>query len=300
MKVRTDPVCPLCHREAPVQYRFERYQVAFCSACDLAFNVYPPGHSLMHLFADQYVDSITAGSLLQKYVARRRFGTISELPPGTLLEVGCGVGYFLRAASARFRVVGLDNSTSVLEKARQLAPAAATLCTENLPEQRFDLICGFHVFEHLTDPVAFAEAVRERLTSGGHFYIRIPNRSSALARIQGERFYLEGHCSHFSPRSLRKALELAGFSQIRLWTDSFAGRWLATLAAPLISAGSRAIQPINQAYAEGKRTHGSRFKRAALAAFHFSELVADVAFRPILASMSRRGRGDELVAIAKP
>ena len=300
MKLRTEPDCPLCTRQAPLLHSFPDYSVAFCSDCDLAFNFYAADHSLMHLFADQYVDAITAGSLLQKYMARRRFNTLKSLPAGRLLEVGCGVGYFLRAASSKFSVIGIDNSDSVVRKAREIAPQASVLCTESLPEGSFDVICGFHVFEHLTDPVGFAAVVREKLTADGHFYIRIPNRSSSWGRVQGEKFYLEGHCSHFSSASLRKALELAGFRHIDIRTDSFAGRWLTTLAAPLIDAGSRAVQPINRACEQGRRdSTGLRLKRAALGTFQFSQLASDIVFRPVLSALSRRGRGEELIAIAR-
>jgi SAM-dependent methyltransferase len=300
MKLRVEPICPLCRQQAQRLHQFRQYSVALCSGCDFAFNYYAADHSLLHLFADQYVDSVTSSGLLQKYVARRRFHTIESFPAGSLLEVGCGVGYFLRAASSKFDVVGLDNSESVVAKAREIAPRATVLCTESLPERRFDLICGFHVFEHITDPVAFAADVRGKLAPGGLFYIRIPNRDSPWSRMQGEKFFLEGHCSHFSPRSLRKALELAGFNHIDIATDSFAGRWLASLASPIIAAGSRAVRPVNRAYETSRRkTVGLRIKRAMLGTFQFSQLASDVVFRPLLAAMSRRGNGEELIALAR-
>jgi SAM-dependent methyltransferase len=265
----------------------------------LAFNVYSVGHSVAHLFADQYVDSVTAGGLLQKYVAHRRFQSIRSLPRGKLLEVGCGVGYFLRAAAERFSTVGLDNSPAVIEEARKITTTSSLQCTEDLPEGPFDVICGFHVFEHLTDPVQFANAVRKRLNRDGYFYIRVPNRDSTWARLQGTKFFLEGHCSHFSPTSLRRCLELAGFQQINLWTDSFAGRWLATLASPLLALGSRVVQPVNRSYDGQRRSAAISAKLGALTVFHLAQLLADVVSRPALALLNRRGRGEELVAIAK-
>lgn len=299
MELRTESNCPLCHRLCPVLHELRGYSVAFCANCDLAFNFYTPEFSVSHLFAHQYVDSVTAGGLLQSYVARRRCRSLRPLPSGKLLEVGCGVGYFLKVASRRYSTVGLDNSQAVIDAARKVATQSAFHCTEELPAGPFDVICGFHVFEHITDPVQFAQAIRQRLAPGGYLYLRVPNRESSWARVQGSRFFLEAHCSHFSPKSLRMCLEQAGFEDVKLWTDSFAGRWLATLLGPLLSIGSRAMQPVNRSYVDGGRSAALIAKRGALAAFHLAQLTCDVLGRPVLALLSRLGRGEELVVIAR-
>ena len=296
MTLRTDSTCLLCGAQGTSLYRFPTFGVSLCEPCDHAFNVYPEVREMTHLFAGQYVDSISAGGLLQRYIAWRRFRTVPR-EARTLLELGCGVGYFLEVASKSLEVTGLDNSIPVLEKAKELAPKAQLV--QDLPEQCFDVICGFHMFEHVPNPIEYASMLKGHLNSGGLLYLRVPNRVSALADRQGRAFYLEGHCSHFSAASLATVLRRAGFKDIRMGSDRIPGLWLEHFLAPLISAGSRAVAPVNQAYGQNRKTLGLFVKHAILATFHHVECLSDIALAPFLRGMIRRGRGEELVVTAR-
>jgi SAM-dependent methyltransferase len=218
-----------------------------------------------------------------------------------MLEVGCGMGYFLDVATRHFSVTGLDNSAAVVEVARVNAPGAAMLLGETLPEGLFDMICGFHVFEHLTDPVDFVRNCRARLRPGGILYLRLPNRESSWARVRGKDFYLKGHCSHFSPASLDRCLKLGGFKQTDISTDSFGGRWFASFTRPIWSLGSAAARPINKsAYGGHGRRKNSlvRLKQTVLSCMHAGELTTDFIMRPVWHFIAARGRGEELVVLA--
>jgi SAM-dependent methyltransferase len=92
--------------------------------------------------------------------ALRRVG----LRPGQLvLDIGCGVGAFLRLVSERGgRPFGLDASEALLEVARERLPDANLRVGDMgaLPyeDATFDLVCGFNSFFFANDIVA---AVRE-------------------------------------------------------------------------------------------------------------------------------------------
>jgi SAM-dependent methyltransferase len=91
--------------------------------------------------------------------ALRRVG----LEPGQLvLDIGCGVGAFLRLVVARARAFGLDASEALLDVARQRLPDADLRVgdMEALPydDDTFDLVCGFNAFFFADDIVA---ALRE-------------------------------------------------------------------------------------------------------------------------------------------
>jgi SAM-dependent methyltransferase len=92
--------------------------------------------------------------------ALRRVG----LEPGQLvLDVGCGVGAFLRLVADRgARAFGLDASEALLDVARTRLPDADLRVgeMESLPydDDAFDLVCGFNSFFFADDIVA---AVRE-------------------------------------------------------------------------------------------------------------------------------------------
>src|SRR5829696_1166856 len=92
--------------------------------------------------------------------ALRRVG----LEPGwSVLDIGCGVGAFLRAVVARgAHAFGVDASPSLLDVARGRVPDAELRVgdMESLPydDDTFDLVCGFNSFFFAGDMVG---AVRE-------------------------------------------------------------------------------------------------------------------------------------------
>jgi SAM-dependent methyltransferase len=83
-----------------------------------------------------------------------------ELQPGQLvLDIGCGVGAFLRMVSARgSRAFGLDASAALLDLARRRVPDADLRVgdMEELPyeDNSFDLVTGFNSFFFADDIVA--------------------------------------------------------------------------------------------------------------------------------------------------
>lgn len=87
-----------------------------------------------------------------------------DLRPGQLvLDIGCGVGAFLRLVVDRgARAYGIDASEALLDVARQRLPEADLRVAdmEALPydDDTFDLVCGFNSFFFATDIVA---ALRE-------------------------------------------------------------------------------------------------------------------------------------------
>jgi SAM-dependent methyltransferase len=87
-----------------------------------------------------------------------------DLRPGQLvLDLGCGVGAFLRLVAERgARPFGLDASEALLDVARERVPDADLRVgeMEALPyaDDTFDLVCGFNSFFFANDIVA---AVRE-------------------------------------------------------------------------------------------------------------------------------------------
>jgi SAM-dependent methyltransferase len=86
------------------------------------------------------------------------------LEPGQLvLDIGCGVGAFLRLVAARgARAFGLDASAALLDVARRRVAGADLRVgdMEALPydDDAFDVVCGFNVFFFSNDIVS---AVRE-------------------------------------------------------------------------------------------------------------------------------------------
>ena len=98
-----------------------------------------------------------------------------------LLDIGCGLGSFLRRATERFpnwSLYGSDIELSAVEATQQLVPAATIVrasATESpFPSGSFDVVTAWDVIEHVPDRDAVAASVSQMLTPGGLFLFVVP------------------------------------------------------------------------------------------------------------------------------
>jgi SAM-dependent methyltransferase len=144
-------------------------------------------------------------------------------PGGTLLDVGCGRGYFLKTAQVHgFNVQGIDISKSALEYSRKHFGVNAddsTLDDLASTSACFDVITLWHVLEHLFDPVKCLLLVRSLLKDEGICIMEVPNLNSL--KFQTARHKWKGgnhpmyHRTFFTASTLRRALLKTGFRGVQ-------------------------------------------------------------------------------------
>lgn len=81
---------------------------------------------------------------------------------------------------------------------------------------KYDLITAFHVVEHLQDPITTLQDLSHCLQKNGKMVIEVPNANDALLTIYNnqafkEFTYCSGHLFLYSPHTLKKLGEKAGF-----------------------------------------------------------------------------------------
>jgi 2-polyprenyl-3-methyl-5-hydroxy-6-metoxy-1,4-benzoquinol methylase len=152
-----------------------------------------------------------------------RYGTTGiECAPfggGRLLEVGCGVGSFLRTLSdLGWKATGIDISPIAVEKARINVPAA-TIHIGTLEETpldgHYDLIVMCHVLEHLDNPAKCLERCFELLAPSGVLLVCIPNLGSLESNLFSRRWIgldVPRHLVHFREPVMRNLLERCGYA----------------------------------------------------------------------------------------
>jgi ubiquinone/menaquinone biosynthesis C-methylase UbiE len=96
-----------------------------------------------------YADPDQRGSFLAEL--ERLEAALHELPPAHTLDVACGTGYLTRHLPGE--VVGLDQSTAMLEIAREQAPKASYVTGDAyslpFPDGSFDRLFTGHFYGHL-------------------------------------------------------------------------------------------------------------------------------------------------------
>ena len=204
------------------------FQVVRCERCGLCFTnprpdpasigqFYPPGYG-PHRRRSR-VRRPRLGAWARRFLSMdpERHG-----PPwhgqGRLLDVGCGSGSFLYRMHRRgWSTVGLDISPQAVAHVRdslQLPALLGSLPHPSIQPESFDVLTIWQCLEHVHQPLAMLREARRALAPGGRLYVTVPNIDSAAFRWFGPDWFgldLPRHLVHFSPVTLRRMLEVAGF-----------------------------------------------------------------------------------------
>jgi SAM-dependent methyltransferase len=178
----------------------------------------------------QCIQSAGESDLARRW-ARHRNTVLNLKAQGTILDIGCGTGAFLRTLrGGAWRLHGLEISKHEAAIARTSAGADVfvgdPLDAPFAPES-FDVITCFHLLEHVYQPLELLKRVRTWLKPGGFLYVILPNIDSWEARIFRTYWYgleLPRHLFHFSPSSLKRAVNSVQMRTVKLHTlseDSF-------------------------------------------------------------------------------
>ena len=225
----TEPVlCCLCRVPGEPVMTVEPFGVVRCPICDLAF-VSPrlSAAALQRMYDDPgYFEDTVYGDpagrspamvLQRTWTGGRLAGLMARRPPpGRLLEVGAGYGYFLAAArDAGYEVSGVELSRIGTARARDRHGLDVFLGQlDSAPaDEPADVICFWDTLEHVPDPLEFLHQVRLRLAGDGVFAFSVPSFASPPARLLGPRWWTlkpEQHIWLFTPTTLRLLAARAG------------------------------------------------------------------------------------------
>lgn len=261
--------CILCKtpdRFRPL-YRKDGYAIDTCVVCGLTqLNPAPSPEVLDALYGAQYFLAGGGRAGYGDYAGQRGEydATFREearrlaryVPSGKVLDVGCGFGYFVRAAlDAGYDAYGVDVSAEAVAAADRLAPDRVFRGTAadapRVKDMAFDAIFVSHLIEHVVKPVPFVSDLRERLRPGGHLVVITPNIGSRLARLSGPRwvsFKLPEHVAYYDPDTIALLLESCGFTPLAVQSacQYYRVPFLMSKIRPLLHPAGRVIPPFER------------------------------------------------------
>jgi SAM-dependent methyltransferase len=218
-----DRACPVCGSDGLEMPRYRKVGLVRCADCDLVFHSHTPANARDDYVNGDYVArhvDYVEEERAARHIAEQRADWLLEFkPPGTLLELGSGRGFFLDAVSRRgFRALGVEPSPELAGRARDdfgVEVRQGFFEEVDLADQSFDSACMFHVLEHVEEPVALLRRLAKQLTVGGLLVLEVPNIASAMARRRAEGWGAVQpgnlHITQFTPGTLQSVVERAGF-----------------------------------------------------------------------------------------
>lgn len=117
--------------------------------------------------------------------------------PARVLDIGCGNGQFLHILQGHgYEAYGLERPGKAFERAKKFSDIKITmqeLSPATYPDNYFDLITLWHVFEHLSNPAQILDIISKSLKPGAYLMMSLPN----IASIQSCLF--KGYWLHLDP-----------------------------------------------------------------------------------------------------
>jgi 2-polyprenyl-3-methyl-5-hydroxy-6-metoxy-1,4-benzoquinol methylase len=215
------------------------HRLRLCGVCNLTFadQLHAPedlyhteneGDGVYATYVKDQISILRNGCEIVRWPHKRFF---EQPASGTrLLDVGCGSGFFVSAASRRgWEATGIDLSASVVSAVRdalRLDVRIGTIDTVDFPDGTFDAITAWELLEHLQDPAGFADQVFRLLKPSGIVALSTPNWGSRWPRTTWRN--LRGsmppiHITFWTTLSLRWLLENAGFVDVQVEIKPWAG-----------------------------------------------------------------------------
>jgi 2-polyprenyl-3-methyl-5-hydroxy-6-metoxy-1,4-benzoquinol methylase len=150
---------------------------------------------------------------------------------GRFLDMGCGLGFFLKAIAvhSNWEAYGCEISPAAVRYAHKTLGLDNVICSRleavDLPQNSFDLITMWDVIDHILWPDPLLRRCHTLLREGGICFLRTPNIWVQLPRarlkklLRGMRpdlIYLQArdHPHQYSMSSIRRLLERNGFSRV--------------------------------------------------------------------------------------
>ncbi|MEM3401730.1 MAG: class I SAM-dependent methyltransferase [Candidatus Hadarchaeales archaeon] len=146
---------------------------------------------------------------------------LEKVPPGKVLDVGCGWGEILEKLRKRgWETYGIEINRDAAKHAQGFGRIYTCELTEaKFPKDFFDAVILRHVLEHVYHPLEILAEIHRILKTGGILVIEVPEIDSVEARIFKSFFPIWNpprHLYHFSRSTLEAFLKKSGFMIVEI------------------------------------------------------------------------------------
>jgi len=236
--------CPLCDEGTNSPYRFEQRVVNEqivslglnqCKKCELQY-ISPRLNldAISNLYNKEYHSKTVSGAYnvdqtvsIKEYQKFKSYLLKMLHEAEHILDVGCGVGNMLKQIKdcKQFEGSGVEISHDAVERARKdgFDVFEGNLLEAKLKEESFDGVILLYVLEHVSNPLEVLNEINRILKKKGFLFLAVPNYrylkiafDNVFSRLllKNSSIHPEEHLQNFTPVTIRKILQKAGFEII--------------------------------------------------------------------------------------
>lgn len=225
--------CPVCSSQQTEIFHnkvwgMENGSVYSCVSCGLTFiNPIMTDEQEAEFYANYnahaerrgFISSNSVAELHQrsKPIAEQRYDIIKGYfaDAQSILEVGTSTGAFLEQVTGK-DCYGVEPTPDNREFSKTFCKDAFTDIFQVPASLKFDVICMFHVFEHIKKPFEFLNCCSAHLNEGGKIIVEVPCIDDPLismfeCKAYKDFYFQPMHPFVYSEKSIRHVFEKSGF-----------------------------------------------------------------------------------------
>jgi 2-polyprenyl-3-methyl-5-hydroxy-6-metoxy-1,4-benzoquinol methylase len=212
-----------------------------------------------------------------------------------LLDIGCGIGYFLEVAKQRgWEVFGTEFTDKAIEicTSKGIKMHKGPLNPDNYPAESFDVITSFEVIEHINAPNPEVSNISKLLRKDGLFYITTPNFNSTLRYYLGPKYNVIGwpeHLSYYTPSTIERLMKRHALKKVYIQTTGISITRFLSSKKPTTAEETREGTPFI-----AENTHDEKLRNR-----FESNLMLSIVKKSINGILSILGKGDALKGLFK-
>jgi len=197
-----------------------------CKSCGLVFSSLIP-NNFNDVYSEGYLKRSVEFYESNSDYRKKRFGKErlqilkKYKSTGTLVDVGCGIGWFLELAKNNYNVLGVEYSDELRDYLKTNKNISSVKELDEISNGSADIITGFDLIEHVPDPNGFLNLIYEKLKPNGICLLFTPNIDSVGISVLQEKSSLvcpPDHLYYFSKKTISEYSEKSCFSVLNIWT----------------------------------------------------------------------------------
>jgi 2-polyprenyl-3-methyl-5-hydroxy-6-metoxy-1,4-benzoquinol methylase len=217
--------CLVCeHKDLKALTGYEKAFLVKCGNCGFVFSERIPTIEELDNHYKNYGSNFYCSELTIKRYNEILDKMESFRKTGRLLDIGCGIGFFLDVAKKRgWEVYGTEYSERLIGLLREkgITIHEGPLNSKNYEEGFFDVVTSFEVIEHINNPTNEINQIGKLIRKGGLVYITTPNFNSLLRKrlkIQYNVINYPEHLSYYTPSTMNHLFSSNGFKKLKIET----------------------------------------------------------------------------------